>query len=80
MAKKQKRAVSGVAKNNPVQSPSSIAASADKKSSTTFSSSRLMSASEFNPDYSYVIKDLKRIGVLAGTFFAAIVVLSLFLK
>jgi hypothetical protein len=23
---------------------------------------------EFNPDYSAVIKDLKRIGILAGTF------------
>lgn len=79
MAKKQKRAVPGMAKNNPAQFPS-VAAPTDKKSSTTFSSSRLMSASEFNPDYSYVIKDLKRIGVLAGTFFAAIVVLSLFLK
>ena len=80
MAKKQKRAVPGAAKNNPAQLPSSVAAPADKKSSTAFSSSRLISASEFNPDYSYVIKDLKRIGVLAGTFFAAIVILSLFLK
>ena len=31
---------------------------------------------EFNPDYSYVIKDLKRIGILAGTFFVILVVLS----
>ena len=34
---------------------------------------------EFNPDYSYVIKDLKRIGVLAGSFFIIIIVLSFFL-
>ena len=37
-------------------------------------------AGEFNPDYSYVIKDLKRIGVLAGSFFAILVVLSFFLN
>ncbi len=33
----------------------------------------------FNPDYSNVIKDLKRIGVLAGTFFVVLVILSFFL-
>jgi hypothetical protein len=35
---------------------------------------------EFNPDYSYVKKDLKRIGTLAGTFFAILIVLSFILK
>lgn len=35
---------------------------------------------EFSPDYSYVIKDLKRIGLLAGSFFVVLVVLSLFLN
>ena len=34
---------------------------------------------EFNPDYSYVIKDLKRIGTLAGIFFVVLIVLSFFL-
>jgi hypothetical protein len=34
----------------------------------------------FNPDYSYVTKDLKRIGTLAGTFFVILVVLSFFLR
>lgn len=34
----------------------------------------------FNPDYSDVIKDLKRIGTLAGTFFVIMVILSFFLK
>lgn len=37
-------------------------------------------ASDFNPDYSVVISDLKRIGTLAGSFFAVIIVLSLILK
>lgn len=34
----------------------------------------------FNPDYSNVIKDLKRIGTLAGTFFVIMIILSFFLK
>jgi hypothetical protein len=33
---------------------------------------------EFNPDYTIIKRDLKRIGVLAGTFFAILVVLALF--
>ena len=35
---------------------------------------------EFNPDYSYVIKDLRRIGTLAGTFIAILIILSFFLR
>jgi hypothetical protein len=35
---------------------------------------------EFNPDYSPVIKDLKRIGILAGTFFMVLIGLSFFLR
>jgi hypothetical protein len=35
---------------------------------------------DFNPDYSYVKKDLKRIGILAGSFFTILVVLSFFLR
>lgn len=35
---------------------------------------------EFNPDYSYVIKDLRRIGLLAGTFFIILIALSFFLR
>lgn len=37
-------------------------------------------APEFNPDYTYVVKDLKRIATLAGTFFVVLVVLSFFLR
>lgn len=33
---------------------------------------------EFNPDYSIIKRDLKRIGLLAGTFFAILVVLAIF--
>ncbi|MEW6403844.1 MAG: hypothetical protein AB1649_18775 [Chloroflexota bacterium] len=35
---------------------------------------------EFNPDYSNVKKDLKRIGTLAVIFFTLIIVLSFFLR
>lgn len=35
---------------------------------------------EFKPDYSQTIKDLKRIGILAGSFFAVLIILSLFLR
>lgn len=35
---------------------------------------------DFQPDYSYVIKDLKRIGILAGSFVAILIVLSFFLR
>lgn len=36
------------------------------------------STAEFNPDYSHVKRDLRRIGVLAGTFFIILVVISIF--
>jgi hypothetical protein len=35
---------------------------------------------EFNPDYTMVKKDLKRIGSLAGFFIVVLVALSFFLK
>ena len=35
---------------------------------------------EFNPDYSYVKKDLKRIGTLAGSFLVILIALSFILK
>ena len=35
-------------------------------------------AAEFNPDYTIIKRDLKRIGLLAGTFFAILVVLAIF--
>jgi len=35
---------------------------------------------DFSPDYSYVVKDLRRIGTLAGTFFVILIALSFFLR
>jgi len=47
------------------------------KSTGTAMSSR---ASEFNPDYTAVKADLKRIGILAGSFFIVLIALSFFLR
>ena len=35
---------------------------------------------DFSPDYKPVVKDLKRIAALAGTFFVILVALSFFLR
>jgi hypothetical protein len=35
---------------------------------------------EFNPDYTHVKSDLKRIAVLAGSIFAVLIALSFFIK
>jgi hypothetical protein len=35
---------------------------------------------EFNPDYSQTKKDLRRIAILASSFFAVLIVLSFFLR
>jgi len=46
----------------------------------TSSRSQSSSQTAFNPDYSYVIKDLRRIGLLAGTFISILVILSFLLR
>ncbi len=38
------------------------------------------STAEFNPDYSYVKKDLKRIGTLALSFVGLLAILAIFLR
>ena len=35
---------------------------------------------EFNPDYSTIKKELKQIGILAGSFFVVLIALSFFVK
>jgi hypothetical protein len=47
---------------------------------TTVTVTPSQSRAEFNPDYTYVKKDLARIGALAGFFIVVLVVLSFFLK
>lgn len=67
MSKKQKRQVS---------SGSGSAAPMAERIVT----SRISTTTEFNPDYSAVVKDLKRIGILAASFIALLVFLSFFLR
>lgn len=40
---------------------------------------RAIEDSEFKPDYTPIIRDLKRIGILAGSFFVVLLVLSFIL-
>jgi hypothetical protein len=43
---------------------------------TVTSTSTRSFATEFNPDYSQTIKDLKRIGILASIFFSLLIILA----
>jgi hypothetical protein len=76
MAKKYKRSVSAGGQSR------SAGSSATTTTPTTASSgfSRRGSADDFNPDYGYIIRDLKRIGILAGSFFGLLVIISFFIN
>ena len=51
------------------------------KSTPTFAGiQRGAVSTEFNPDYSTIKQELKRIGMLAAGFFALLIVLSFFIK
>jgi hypothetical protein len=51
-----------------------------KRSTTRRTAAPSQAAAEFNPDYTDVKRDLKRIGILAGSFITLLVVLSFFLR
>jgi hypothetical protein len=59
----------------PVESQPTESASQPLQVASTGSSSRSFTT-DFNPDYSQTIKDLKRIGLLAGIFFGLLIVLA----
>lgn len=69
MAKKSKRQVSKQIESQPVETVQRTATTRGRVTST-----------EFNPDYTPIISDLKRIAVLAGSFFVILIVLSFFLR
>ena len=52
----------------------------NKRTSVSVASSTRSTTTEFNPDYTHVKRDLSRIGVLAGSFFVILIVLSFFIK
>ncbi len=66
MAKKHTRKVAKQIENTPV------AVSATPRTR--------LSSTEFNPDYSDVKRDLKRIAILAGSFIAILIILTFFLR
>jgi hypothetical protein len=83
--RKQTRKVSRSARSSSTSSSSSAgpavqSTAASVQTTAAVGLSSRMSASEFNPDYSQTIKDLKRIGALAGTFFVVLVIISFFLR
>ena len=53
-------------------------ATTERKISST--SSRASLSTEFNPDYTPILKDLKLTGILAGSFIGILVILSFFLR
>jgi len=65
MAKKSKRQVRREA-SSPKETQASDPLAANRPSG-------------FNPDYHFVIRDVRRVGILAGSFIVILVVLSLFL-
>ena len=62
------------------QSRKKRAASRTTATTSPAANTQPKSESGFNPDYTETIKDLKRIGILAGTFFIILLGLSFFLN
>lgn len=82
MAKKTKRKVSTIgqvletAQSQEASIEQAVpAVSATGAAPRTFNR-RATASQDFNPDYTYVRNDLKRIGILAGSFFALLIALS----
>ena len=58
--------------------PQEVVASAGQKSKRA--SVTLHKTGDFNPDYGHVVKDLRRIGILAGSFIVILIILSIVLN
>jgi hypothetical protein len=82
MAKKQKRSVpQGSRPSTPPGSsstatPRTPAAARPVGGRSPVSGLRPSASADFNPDYTYAKQDLKRVAVMAGSFIAALIVLS----
>jgi len=77
MSKKQKRRVS---KGNRPAITTPTAANAQPAASSWTPQHGYNNAAEFKPDYTAVKKDLKRIGILAGSFFILLIALTFILR
>jgi hypothetical protein len=74
--KKQTRKMPAMTESTP-SAASSVTTSAFAPSMTTAGRT---SDADFKPDYTETKKDLKRIGILASSFFIILVILSFFLR
>jgi hypothetical protein len=74
MAKKYKRSVSVQTRTTP---NSETPAPSEQKPTSMFA--RRTAPNEFVPDYTYIRNDLKRIGILSGSFVVILVALSFIL-
>jgi hypothetical protein len=70
MSKKSKRQTSAAPKPATPAAPAPTFGGLQRRGETA----------EFNPDYTHVKSDLKRIGVLAGSIFVVLIALSFFIK
>ena len=60
--------------------PRKSRSSSSSRSTPTFAGAQRSNVvAEFNPDYTNIKRDLKRIGILAASFFVILIVLSFFL-
>jgi hypothetical protein len=75
MAKKQKRQV-----RRSVVTEAAAPAPVTVVENKSVRRNPMASTFEFNPDYAPVIKDLKRIGILAGSFLVILIALSFILN
>jgi hypothetical protein len=80
MAKKQKRQNARPASAPAAESSASAAPRVKVAPTMAPSPARSSAVVEFNPDYGYVLRDLKKIGILAGAFIGILVILSFIIK
>ena len=76
MAKKNKRQ----SRRSNGGTRTATAAAAASITMATADAAHATSERDFNPDYSNTIKDLRRIGILAGTFISILFILAFFLR
>ncbi len=77
MAKSKKRQVSRGSRLSETQRQAAPSAPATKKAES--GANRPTLSSEFNPDYTFVKQDLRKIGIMAASFISILVILSFFL-
>ncbi len=70
MSKKSKRQTRKVSSSNVIEAPGAAPFSGPVRGSTK------PAEADFTPNYSYTIKDLRRIGILAGSFFVILIALA----